>query len=280
MFRRNPPIRIAPDRGGNMLASRELPAALVEMLYMKPSDDETQLLSYDRHLIALWNHTWNWIAPDRHDEILFSSKSLREVAAVLAESASQFEYAHMIVVTGTEGYEEESPWELFPIEQVFEEVGSLFENTPKFIMEFGTREFTVIPITTSAPRHYLNGSGESQVHLLYIPKELGALTDQLIFVNMKMDDENLDSSRWDKVEVGLLCGNELVVVQTYRGTAAHYSDSRTPSDFHRLELISIDEAKRFISKVAASVERDGDSFVDVWGKAVLTNLGKQLLVDE
>ena len=263
-----------------MLATRELPAALVELLYMKPSDDETQLLGHDVHYIALWNHTWHWIAHDYHSEILFSSKSLREVSAVLANSAPKFEYAHMIVITGTEGYEEESPWDLFPIEQVFEEIGSLFENTPKFLMEFGTREFTVIPVTTPAPRHYLNGSEESQIHLFYIPKELGNLPEQIIFVNMKMDDENLDSSRWDKVEVGLLCGNELVVVQTFRGTAAHCSDSRIPSDFHRLELISIEEAKRFISIVATSVERDGDSFVDVWGKAVLTDLGKKLLVDE
>jgi len=263
-----------------MLANRELPAALVELLYMQPSEDESQLLSQDVHYIALWNHTWHWIAHDYHDEILFSSKSLREVSAVLAESASQFEYAHMVVITGTEGYEEESPWELFPIEQVFEEVSSLFEKTPKFLMEFGTREFTVIPVTTYSPRHYLSGSGESQVHLLYIPKELGNMPEQIVFVNMKMEDDNLDSSRWDKVEVGLLCGNEMVVVQTYKGTAAHYSDSRNPSDFHRLQLISIDESKRFISKVATSIERDGDSFVDVWGKAILTNLGQQFLTSD
>jgi hypothetical protein len=116
--------------------------------------------------------------------------------------------------------------------------------------------------------------------MLYIPKELGNLPEQIVFVNMKMEDDNFDSSRWDKVEVGLLCGNELVVVQTYKGTAAHYSDSRNPSDFHRLQLISIDEAKRFISKVATSIERDGDSFVDVWGKAVLTNLGQQFLASD
>ena len=260
-----------------MLANRELPAALVELIYMKPSDDESQLLGYDIHILALWNHEWHWISHDFKNEILFTSTSLRETARRMASEATPFEHAHVIVITGTEGFEEETPWDLFPIEQVFEEVGSLFQGTPKFLMEFGTREFTVIPITTWAPRHYLDRNGLSQTHLLYVDRVLGDLDDHLVYVNMTMDNGNLDADRWDKVEVGLVCGNELVVVQTYRGTAQLLSDSRNPSDFHRTELISLDEARQFIELVATSVEREGETFVDLWGKAVLTPLGQQIL---
>jgi len=260
-----------------MLASRDLPAALVELIYMMPSDDESQLLGYDIHLLALWNHEWHWIAHDFKDEILFSSNSLREVAKRMASEAAPFEHAHIIVLTGAQGFEEETPWDLFPIEQVFEEVGSLFQGTPKFRMEFGTREFSIIPITTWSPRHHLDGNGQSQTHLLYIEKDLGEFEDHLVYVNMTMDDDNLDADRWDKVEVGMLCGNELVVVQTYRGTAQLLSDSRIPADFHRREMISLDEARRFIELVATSVEREGETFVDLWGRAVLTPLGQQIL---
>jgi hypothetical protein len=263
-----------------MLASRELPAALVELLYLKPSEDETQLVSYDRHLIALWEHTWHWLTGDFKSDVLFASHSLREVAAKVAKDASPFEFAHMVVITSTEGFEEESPWEIFPIEQVLEEVGSLFEKTPKFLMEFGTREFNIIPVTTWAPCFYSNGTKESQTHLLYVPTALGNFADHLIFVNMKNKDESLDPNRWDTVEVGLLCGNEVVVIQTYKGTAQHYSDSRVPADVHREELISIDEARRFIELTASSIERDGETFVDVWGKAVLTPLGQQILAGQ
>ncbi len=263
-----------------MLASRELPAALVELLYLRPSEDETQLLSYDRHLIALWEHTWHWIHRDFADEVLFSSQSLREVASTMAAMATPFEFAHMVVITGTEGFEEESPWEIFPIEQVLEEVGPLFQKTPKFLMEFGTREFKVIPVTTWAPRYYLDGTEESQTHLLYVQTNIGDYDEHLIFVNMNMDNDNLDSSRWDTVEVGMLYGNEIVIVQTYRGTAQHYSDSRIPADVHRAELISLDEARKFIEIVATSVERDGETFVDVWGHATLSSLGQQILAGE
>lgn len=210
-------------------------------------------------------------------DVLFTSHSLREVAANLAKTASPFEFAYMVVITGTEGFEEESPWEIFPIEQVLEEIGSLFEKCPKFVMEFGTREFNVIPVTTWAPCFYLDGTKKSQTHLLYIPTALGNFADHLIFVNMKMDNDDLHSNRWDKVEVGMLCGNEVVVVQTYKGTAQHYSDSRSPADVHRSEKISLDEARRFIEITATSVERDGETFVDVWGRAVLTQLGQQIL---
>lgn len=263
-----------------MLATRELPAALVELIYMRPSDDRSQLLGYDCHFIALWNHTWHWIAHEYKDEVLYSSKSLRETATALAKEAEPFAYAHIVVVTDTQGFEEETPWEFFPIEQVLEEVGSLFEGTPKFSMEFGTQEFSVIPVTTWAPRHFLNGSDESQTHLIYIPKQLGEHTHRIAYVNSKMDDGNLDSDRWDKVEVCLFCGNELVVIQNYRGTAAHYSDTRNPPDVHRPESISGGEARHFLSKVATSLEWDGDSFVDVWGRAVMTPLGEQLLLGQ
>ena len=147
-----------------MLASKELPAALVELLYMKLSEDESQLLAYDRHLIALWNHTWHLMDGEFNGDVLYASRSLREVAANLAAVATPFEYAHMIVITGTEGFEEESPWEICPIEQVLEEVGPLFEKTPKFLMEFGTREFNIIPVTTWAPHFYFDGTKESQTH--------------------------------------------------------------------------------------------------------------------
>lgn len=263
-----------------MLASKELPAAIVELLYMKPSADETQLLSYDRHLISLWNHTWHLMGGEFKRDVLYSSKSLREVAAQLAAEATSFDFAHMVVITGTEGFEEESPWEIFPIEQVLEEVSSLFEKTPKFIMEFGTREFNIIPFTDWSPRFYLDGTKETQTHLLYIPTALGNFDDHLIFVNMTMDSEDFNSSRWDKVEVGMLCGNEVVVVQAYKGTAQHYSDSRIPADVHRSEMISLDEARRFIEITATSVERDGETFVDVWGRAVLTQLGQQILAGQ
>lgn len=263
-----------------MLASRELPAALVEMLYLKPSEDETQLVSYDRHLIALWEHTWHWMVGEFNSDVLFASQSLREVAAKVAINAAPFEFAHMVVITGTEGFEEESRWEIFPIEQVLEEVGSLFEKTPKFLMEFGTREFNIIPVTTWAPRFYVDGTKESQTHLLYVPTALGKFTDHLIFVNLKIDEENLDSNRWDKVEIGLLCGNEIVIIQTYKGTAQHYSDSRVPTDVHREDLISLDEARKFIELSATSIERDGETFVDIWGHATLTPLGQQILADQ
>ena len=263
-----------------MLASRELPAALVELLYLRPSEDQTQLVSYDRHLIALWNHTWHLMGGEFKRDVLYSSKSLREVAANLAAEASPFDFAHMVVITGTEGFEEESPWEIFPIEQVLEEVGSLFEKTPKFLMEFGTREFNVIPVTTWAPCFYLDGRKQSQTHLLYIPTALGNLADHLIFVNMRMENDELASKRWDKVEIGMLCGNEVVVAQIYRGTAQHYSDSRVPADVHRNEMISIEEARRFIEFTATSVERDGETFVDVWGKAALTQLGQHILTGQ
>lgn len=260
-----------------MLATRESPAALVVLIYMRPSEDESQLLGYDCHFLALWDHTWHWIAHDYKEEILYSSSSLRDTAAVLARQALPFDYAHMIVITGTEGYEEESPWEIFPIEQVLEEVGSLFEKTPKFLMEFGTRTFSVIPVTTWSPRHFVTGEDVAQTHLLYIPQGIGEFAEHLAFVNMKMNDGNLDSDRWDKVEVGLLCGNELVVVQTYRGTAQIYSDTREPADVHRSELISLDDARRFVEAVATSIECNDGVFVDVWGRATLTPLGEQIL---
>jgi hypothetical protein len=94
---------------------------------------------------------------------------------------------------------------------------------------------------------------------------------------MTMDDDNLDSDRWDKVEVGMLCGNELVVVQTYRGTAELLSDSRNPAEFRRTELISLDEARLFVELVATSVERERETFVDLWGRAVLTHLVSSFL---
>ena len=78
----------------------------------------------------------------------------------------------------------------------------------------------------------------------------------------------------------MLCGNEVVVVQTYKGTAQHYSDSRIPADVHRSEMISLDEARRFIEIAATSVERDGETFVDVWGRAVITQLGQQILAGQ
>jgi hypothetical protein len=260
-----------------MLASRDLPAALVELIYMRPSEDEEQLIGYDIQLLALWNHQWHWIAHDFKNEILFSSASLRETAKKMASEAPPFEYAHMIVITSTEGFEEETPWDLFPIEQVFEEVGSLFERTPKFVMEFGTREFSVIPVTTWSPRYFLSGDEQSQTHLLYIEKDLGKFDEHLVYVNMTMDDDALDSDRWDKVEIGMLCGNEIVVGQIYRGTAQLLSDSRIPADFHRDEMISLDEARRFIELVATSVEREGETFVDLWGRSVLTPIGHQVL---
>lgn len=197
-----------------MLASKELPAALVELLYLKPSEDETQLVSYDRHLIALWEHAWHWMIGDFKSDVLFASHSLREVAARVAQDASPFEFAHMVVITGIVGFEEETPWEIFPIKQALKEVSSLFEKTPKFPVEFGTREFNVIPVTKWAPSFFLDGTKESQTHHLYVPTALWNLADHLIFVNMKIEDESLDLNRWDKVEVGLLRGNEVVVIQT------------------------------------------------------------------
>ena len=67
------------------------------------------------------------------------------------------------------------------------------------------------------------------------------------------------------------------LIFTERGTAQLLSDSRNPADFHRTELISLDEARQFIELVATSVEREGETFVDLWGKAVLTPLGQQIL---
>ena len=80
---------------------------------MRPSDDEIQLLGYDMHLLALWDHEWHWISHDFKNEILIASASLRETAIGVASESNHFEHAHVIVVTGTEGFEEETPWDLF-----------------------------------------------------------------------------------------------------------------------------------------------------------------------
>jgi hypothetical protein len=42
-------------------------------------------------------------------------------------------------------------------------------------------------------------------------------------------------------------------------------------------MISLDEARRFIELVATSVEREGETFVDLWGRSVLTTIGQQVL---
>ena len=261
-----------------MLASKELPAAMVVLYRMEPSPDKTQLLGKEVQYLARWNLTWHWVPNSMKNDVQFSSPSLRSVAAEMARHLEPFEFAHFAVITGTEGFDEESPWELFPIEEVLEEVGHLFEETPMFRMEFGTREFLVYPFTTYSPRHFRTGDGSVQTHLFYlIDPKLGSYPMHLIYWNADSCPLDRDELRWENLEAAFLCGNEIVVFQTFKGAAQLYSDSRSPADHHRESPMTLSEARQFIERVGMSLEREGDEFVDVWGHAVLSKLGQSLL---
>lgn len=63
---------------------------------------------------------------------------------------------------------------------------------------------------------------------------------------MKIDEANLDSDRWDKVEVGFLCRNDVTTIQTCKRRAQRYPDSRVPADVHHEDLIPLNEAGKLM----------------------------------